>query len=150
DGLTGGNISIASAYIADVTPPQDRAKNFGLFGAMFGLGFILGPALGGLLSRISLSAPAFAAGILSLASAIIGLIVLPESLPKDKRATEPFRLADVNPFASIGQMLRRPALGMLLLAQCVFYFVFNGGTSTLPVFLIDNFGALPLEIAGLF
>ena len=90
DGFTGGNISTASAYIADITPPQDRAKNYGMLGAAFGLGFILGPALGGALSRISLTAPAFAAGAFSLASAIVGFFVLPESLPKDKRITTPF------------------------------------------------------------
>src|SRR5215211_6516505 len=101
DGITGGNISTASAYVADVTPPQERAKNFALLGIAFGLGFVLGPALGGALSQISLAAPAYAAGTLSLLSAIAGFFVLPESLPAAKRMTAPFRLADVNPFAPI-------------------------------------------------
>ena len=78
DGITGGNISTAMAYVADVTAPQERAKRFALVGVAFGLGFILGPALGGALSQISLAAPAYAAGTLSLLSAIAGFFVLPE------------------------------------------------------------------------
>ena len=79
DGITGGNLSTASAYIADVSPPADRAKNFGLIGVAFGLGFILGPALGGLVSQISIDAPAFLAGILSLRSVGVMYFALPES-----------------------------------------------------------------------
>jgi DHA1 family tetracycline resistance protein-like MFS transporter len=66
DGLTGGNIAVATAYLADITPPTDRAKNFALIGAAFGIGFVLGPVIGGGLSRISLSAPAYAACTLTL------------------------------------------------------------------------------------
>ncbi len=150
DGITGGNISTASAYIADVTPPEKRAKNFALIGAAFGLGFILGPALGGLLSQFGLSVPAYAAGSLSLLSAIVGFFLLPESLPQEKRETAAFKLADVNPFPAIGEMLRRPGLGTLLLVQCVFYFVFNGRNGVLTVFLIEKFHVRPAEIAALF
>jgi MFS transporter, DHA1 family, tetracycline resistance protein len=106
DGFTAGNASTASAYIADVTPPQDRAKNYGFIGMAWGLGFILGPALDGLLSEISLNAPAYAAGILSLLSAVVGYFILPESLPKEKRESKPLRLADLNPFASVFELLR--------------------------------------------
>src|ERR671925_593039 len=76
DGFTAGNASTASAYIADVTPPQDRAKTYGFIGMAYGLGFVLGPTLGGLLSQISLNAPAYAAGILSLLSMIVGYFIL--------------------------------------------------------------------------
>ena len=150
DGFTAGNASTASAYVADVTPPQDRAKNFGFIGMAYGLGFILGPALGGLLSQISLNAPAYAAGILSLLSAVIGYFILPESLPKEKRGKTPLRLADLNPFASIFEMLRRPTVGGLLLAQCLFFFVFNGNNNMLPVFMIEKFAVQPWQIAVLF
>src|SRR5512134_2547350 len=126
DGFTAGNASTASAYIADVTPPQDRARNFGFIGMAYGLGFILGPALGGLLSQISLDAPAYAAGILSLLGAVVGYFILPESLPSEKRERKSLRLSDLNPFASVFEMLRRPTVGGLLLAQCLFFFVFNG------------------------
>jgi MFS transporter, DHA1 family, tetracycline resistance protein len=149
DGVTGGNLSTASAYIADVTPPQDRARNFALLGAAFGLGFILGPALGGALSQISLAAPAYAAGTLSLLSVVVGFFVLPESLPKERRATGPLRLADVNPFGLIGELLRRPVLNVLLLIQCLFTFVVMGYNSITPIYLIDRFGIQPLHLAGL-
>jgi len=150
DGFTAGNASIAGAYVADVTPPQDRAKNYGFIGMAWGLGFILGPMLGGLLSEISLDAPAYAAGVLSLLSAMVGYFILPESLPKERRETNPMRLADVNPFASIFEMLRRPTVGGLLLAQCLFFFVFNGNNNMLPVFMIDKFVAQPWQVAVLF
>ncbi|HTP09774.1 MAG TPA: MFS transporter, partial [Anaerolineae bacterium] len=150
DGFTGGNISTASAYLADVTPPEKRAKNFGLLGMAFGLGFILGPTLGGLLSQISLSAPAYAAGLASLISAIVGFFLLPESLPQDKRETAPLQLGELNPFPVIWEMLRRPIVGPLLLVMCVFLFVFDGRNSILTVFLIDKFGVQPTQLAALF
>jgi MFS transporter, DHA1 family, tetracycline resistance protein len=150
DGFTAGNASTASAYIADVTLPKDRAKNFGFIGMAFGLGFILGPTLGGLLSEINLNAPAYAAGILSLLSAVVGYFILPESLPKEKRETKTLRLADLNPFASILELLRRPTVGGLLAAQCLFFFVFNGNNSILSVFMIEKFAVQPWQIALLF
>jgi multidrug resistance protein len=150
DGFTAGNASTASAYVADVTPPQDRARNFGFIGMAYGLGFILGPALGGLLSGISLNAPAYAAGILSLLGAVVGYFILPESLPQEKRETRPLRVADLNPFASISEMLRRPTVGGLLIAQCLFFFVFNGNNNLLPVFMIEKFVVQPWQIAVLF
>jgi MFS transporter, DHA1 family, tetracycline resistance protein len=150
DGFGAGSASTASAYVADVTPPQDRARNFGFLGMAFGLGFILGPVLGGLLSQISLNAPVLAAGTLSLLAAVVGFFILPESLPKEKRETKPLRLADLNPFASILEMLRRPTVGGLLLAQCLFFFVFNGNNNMLPVFMIEKFTTQPWQVAMLF
>jgi MFS transporter, DHA1 family, tetracycline resistance protein len=150
DGFTAGNASTASAYIADVTPPQDRARNFGFIGMAYGLGFILGPALGGLLSQISLNAPAYAAGVLSLLSAVVGYFILPESLPTERREKSPLLLSDLNPFASVLELLRRPTVGGLLLAQCLFFFVFNGNNTMLPVFLIDKFAVQAWQIALVF
>lgn len=150
DGFGAGSASTAGAYIADVTAPQDRAKNYGFIGMAFGLGFILGPTLGGLLSQISLNAPAYAAGILSSLAAVLGFFILPESLPREKRETKPLRLADLNPFASIFDMLRRPTVGGLLLTQCLFFFVFNGNNSMLSVFMIEKFTAQPWQVAMLF
>jgi multidrug resistance protein len=150
DGFGAGSASTAGAYVADVTPPQDRAKNYGFIGMAFGLGFILGPVLGGLLSQISLDAPVYAAGSLSLLAAIVGFFILPESLPKEKRETKPLRVADLNPFASIFDMLRRPTVGGLLLTQCLFFFVFNGNNNMLPVFMIEKFTAQPWQVAALF
>lgn len=85
DGITGGNISTAQAYIADVTTRKDRARGMGLIGAAFGLGFVLGPAIGGVLSRFGTHVPFIFAACLALANAIGVYVYLPESLPKEKR-----------------------------------------------------------------
>ena len=85
DGFSGGNISIATAIITDVSPLEDRTKNLGLIGAAFGLGLIIGPIIGGLFSQISLAAPAYAAGIFSLAATVVGFFILPESLPQVRK-----------------------------------------------------------------
>ena len=87
DGISGGNISTAQAYIADVTPPQERSKAMGLIGAAFGLGFIFGPAIGGLLAQVSISAPFYFAGALAAVNAVLVYWYLPESLPHEHRAT---------------------------------------------------------------
>src|SRR3954447_19613881 len=94
-GITGANFAAATAYIADVSPPEKRAANFGLIGAAFGLGFIAGPALGGLLGNVGLRVPFMVAGGLTLLNWLYGLLVLPESLaPENRRA---FGLARSNP-----------------------------------------------------
>ncbi|MEW6129620.1 MAG: MFS transporter [Acidobacteriota bacterium] len=85
DGITGANISTAQAYIADVTPPEDRAKSMGLIGAAFGLGFIFGPFIGGVLSKVSLGAPFYFAALLAAANAIALYFLLPESLSAENR-----------------------------------------------------------------
>jgi multidrug resistance protein len=85
DGASGGNIATAQACIADVTPPENRSKAMGIIGAAFGLGFIMGPALGGLLATVSPQAPFYAAGILSLFNALLIWVRLPETYPADKR-----------------------------------------------------------------
>lgn len=90
-GITGGNISTAQAYIADVTSKENRAKGMGLFGAAFGLGFIFGPALAGILSRYGVHVPFFFAAFLSLANAIVLYFILPESLSPEARAKLPER-----------------------------------------------------------
>jgi DHA1 family tetracycline resistance protein-like MFS transporter len=98
-GITTSNVSTAFAYIADVTPAQDRAKRYGMLGAAFGLGFVIGPAVGGLLGHYSLRAPFWAAAILSLANFLYGVFVLPESLPLEKRAKSAWHMA--NPLGSL-------------------------------------------------
>src|SRR5690349_3151422 len=85
-GITAASVPAASAYIADVTPKEKRARAFGMLGAAFGLGFIVGPALGGVLGNISPRLPFWVAAALSLVNAMYGLFVLPESLGRDKRA----------------------------------------------------------------
>jgi MFS family permease len=150
DGITGGNLSTAAAYIVDVSKPEERAKNFTLMGMAFGLGFILGPAVGGALGEISLDLPMFAAGVIALVSVGLIFFLLPESLPKERRETAPLRASDFNPFASIGHMARKPGLGVLLLVYALFNFAFNGANSTGGVFLVDKFAAQPWQIGLLF
>lgn len=106
-GITSASISTAFAYIADITPPERRAAIFGRIGAAFGAGFILGPALGGLLGDIDPRLPFWASAALSLANALYGLFVLPESLARDKRA--PFRWRSANPVGAL-RLLRSNAV----------------------------------------
>lgn len=114
-GMTSASFTVASAYIADVMPPEKRAAAFGFLGAAFGLGFVVGPALGGLLGGIDPRLPFWAAAGFSLANAIYGLFVLPESLSRELRA--PFRWAKANPFGSL-TLLRshRELLGLAMVA----------------------------------
>ncbi|MCL4506419.1 MAG: MFS transporter [Chloroflexi bacterium] len=150
DGITGGNLSTASAYIADVSTPQERAKNFGRIGMAFGLGFILGPALGGATSQISIDAPAYTAGILSLINVVLIYFLLPESLPPEKREHTPLRARDFNPLVAISEMARKPGLGVLLLVTAIFAFAFNGANSSSNVFYVSRFAAPPWQIGLLF
>lgn len=98
-GITSASVSTAFAYIADVTPPERRAAVFGKIGAAFGAGFILGPALGGLLGGIDPRLPFWAAAGLSFANTLYGFLILPESLPRDRRA--PFRWKSANPIGAL-------------------------------------------------
>jgi DHA1 family tetracycline resistance protein-like MFS transporter len=111
-GTAGASFSVASAYASDVTPPERRAKSFGMIGAAFGLGFIVGPMVGGLLGSVDLHLPFFAAGALSLINAIYGYLVVPESLPRGRRA--PFALARANPFAALLTLARHREIGSLV------------------------------------
>jgi len=147
DGITAGNLSTASAYIADISKPEERAQNFTLIGMAFGFGFILGPALGGLLGQISLDAPAFAAGIIALVSVALIYVALPESLPQTQRETSPIRPSDLNPLASIGQIARKPSLGVLLVVACLFNFAFDGNNSISGVFVTNKFHAAPWQLS---
>jgi MFS family permease len=150
DGVTGGNLSTAAAYIADVSRPEERAKNFTLIGMAYGFGFILGPALGGALGQVSVDAPVFAAGVVSLISVGLIYFLLPESLPVEKRETVPLRLRDFNPFVSIADMARKPGIGLLLLVTALFNFSFDGMNSTLAIFVVDKFSVQPWQIGALF
>ncbi|NLG09569.1 MAG: TCR/Tet family MFS transporter [Deinococcales bacterium] len=117
-GITGANITAANAYIADVSAPEERAKNFGLVGAAFGVGFILGPALGGLLAGISLRAPFYAAAAMALLNWLYGAFVLPESLAPENR--RPFSWRRANPLGSLAA-LRKSALvgGLAFVYVCI-------------------------------
>ncbi|MFM7066290.1 MAG: TCR/Tet family MFS transporter [Gammaproteobacteria bacterium] len=98
-GITAASVSTANAYVSDITPPAERAARFGLLGAAFGAGFVIGPGLGGLLGAVDLRFPFWAAGVLSLANFVYGWFVLPESLPRDRRT--PFSLHNASPWGSL-------------------------------------------------
>ncbi|HEV2978975.1 MAG TPA: TCR/Tet family MFS transporter [Casimicrobiaceae bacterium] len=111
-GITGASFSVANAYASDVTPAEGRAKSFGLIGAAFGLGFICGPMLGGLLGSIDLHLPFYAAAGLALVNGIYGAFIVPESLPPERRA--PFAIRRANPFAAFLALSRHREIGHLV------------------------------------
>lgn len=111
-GIAGASFTPAYAYVADVTPRERRAQSFGMISAAFGIGFILGPALGGLLGGFGPRTPFFAAAMLSLLNFAYGWLVLPESLPAERR--RPFEWKRANPLGTLAQLRRqRVVLGML-------------------------------------
>lgn len=111
-GAMQSNISIANAYVADITPPEDRARRFGLLGAMFGVGFILGPVIGGVLGDIDVRLPFIAAGCMALVNAVYGVFVLPESLPPERR--RPFSWARANPVSALRGLAALKGVGPLV------------------------------------
>ena len=118
-GITGASFTTASAYIADVSTHENRAKNFGLMGAAFGLGFIIGPVLGGLLGQFGTRIPFIAAAILCMLNFLYGYFILPESLSKEKR--RPFELKRANPIGAFLHLKKYPNLIGLVLAIFVLY-----------------------------
>jgi DHA1 family tetracycline resistance protein-like MFS transporter len=111
-GTAGASFTVANAYASDVTPPERRATSFGLVGAAFGLGFIFGPMIGGLLGGVDLRLPFYAAAGLSLLNAAYGYFVVPESLPPGRRS--PFSLARANPFTALVALARHREIGSLV------------------------------------
>ncbi len=116
-GIAGASFIPAYAYLADVSPPEKRAQNFGLVGAAFGLGFIIGPAVGGVLGEIGVRVPFFAAAGLALANVTFGYFVLPESLPKESR--RPFNIRRANPLGTLINVRKYPLVAGL--AAAVFF-----------------------------
>ena len=125
-GVAGASFTPAYAYVADITEPARRAQNFGLMGAAFGIGFIVGPAIGGLLGGLGPRAPFFAAGAIALANTALGYFALPESLPQESR--RPFHWSRANPLGTLVQMRRYPVVTWLLGAL----FLWQLGHQVLP------------------
>jgi MFS transporter, DHA1 family, tetracycline resistance protein len=111
-GAMQSNIAVANAYVADITAPEDRAKAFGKLGAMLGMGFILGPVIGGLLGGISLHLPFFVSGSLACVNWLYGYFVLPESLPPERR--QPFVLREANPINALRGLTELKGVGSLV------------------------------------
>jgi MFS transporter, DHA1 family, tetracycline resistance protein len=125
-GIAGASFTPAYAYVADISEPAQRAQHFGLMGAAFGIGFILGPAIGGLLGSFGARAPFFTAGVIALANGTLGCFALPESLPHDAR--RPFEWRRANPLGTLRQMRRYPVVSWLLGAL----FLWQLGHQVLP------------------
>jgi MFS transporter, DHA1 family, tetracycline resistance protein len=118
-GITGASFSTASAYIADISTAETRTKNFGLIGAAFGMGFIIGPAIGGLLTGWGIRAPFYAAAILTFLNWLYGYFVLPESLSKENRRK--FEWKRALPWNSLLNLKNYPAVAGLILALTLVY-----------------------------
>ena len=136
-GVAGATYGTASAYIADVTPAENRAAKFGLIGAAFGVGFIIGPVVGGLLGEFGPRVPFFAAGVVALINAAYGLFVLPESLaPEDRR---PFTLSRSNPFGALRQMKKYPAVLSLIAVSFLWQMSHYVNPATWSYFTLEKF-----------
>jgi len=133
DGLSGGNISTARAYVADVTEPKDRARAYGLIGAAFGLGFIFGPALSGLLAHISYTAPIWTAAELTLVATFMAYFWLPETVHRAAAGTG-------MPFRNLAAMMQRPGLRRMLVIDFVYWFAFAIFQTTFALFVARRFG----------
>jgi multidrug resistance protein len=130
-GITGGNISTAQAYIADVTTPENRAKGMGMFGAAFGLGFIFGPAIGGIMSRWGIHVPVVFAGALALANAVLLYFTLPETITADHPAR-----TTVRGWGHFFQQLRRRPLALVIVVYFLFVVSFSIMTTTFIYYTI--------------
>ncbi|MBY0508878.1 MAG: TCR/Tet family MFS transporter [Rhodospirillaceae bacterium] len=137
-GITAASISAASAYIADVMPPEKRAGAFGLIGVAFGLGFVLGPALGGVLGGIDLRLPFWVAAGLSLANAAYGLFVLPESLPREHRRAFSWKRA--NPVGSLTLLRSHPELFGLATVHFLYTLAHNALPSVFVLYTAYRYG----------
>ncbi|MGZ5272888.1 MAG: TCR/Tet family MFS transporter [Kaistella sp.] len=126
-GVTGASITTASAYIADISTDEDRAKNFGMIGAAFGLGFIIGPVIGGILGQYGARVPFYAASVLCLVNFLYGWFILPESLDKEHR--RPFNWRRANPVGSLMQLRKYPKI-LGLIAALVFVYIAGHAVQT--------------------
>ena len=137
-GISGAAVSTATAYMADISPREKRAQRFGLIGAAFGLGFIIGPVVGGVLGEISVRAPFMVAAALAFANFLFGLIILPESLPKTKRRR--FNIKRANPFGALAAFRSNPVVLWMIAALFLFTLASQSYPSVWNFFTIEKFG----------
>jgi DHA1 family tetracycline resistance protein-like MFS transporter len=153
-GVAGASFTTATAYIADISTPEKRAQNFGLVGAAFGIGFIVGPAMGGLLAHFGSRVPFMVAAGLSLCNVLYGYFVLPESLAPDKR--RPFEWRRANPVASLLRLGKYPAVLGLVASLVLLYLAGSATQSIWTFYTMLKFGwterlvGISLAVIGLF
>ena len=140
-GITGASFTTATAYIADISTNENRAQNFGMVGAAFGLGFIIGPVIGGLLGQFGPRVPFYAAAALCLLNCLYGYFVLPESLSKEHRRSFDWKRA--NPVGSLLHLRKYPALGGLIFAVILVYIAVHAVQSNWSYFTIYRFQWTP-------
>jgi len=133
DGLSGGNISTARAYIADITTEDERARSYGLIGAAFGVGFVLGPALGGALGHVSYTAPIWAAAALTLAATVLAWVFLPETVHRSSANASPM-------IAGLQEAFRRRTLRPLLIVDLAYWTATAVFQGTFALFAARRFG----------
>ena len=136
-GITGASMTTAAAYIADVSTPENRAKNFGMIGAAFGLGFIIGPMIGGVLGGLGPRIPFYAAAVLALLNWVYGYFVLPESLSKENRRA--FEWKRANPIGSLLHLKKYPAIGGLAVSILLIYIASHAVMSNWSYFTMYRF-----------
>ncbi len=145
-GIGGANISAAQAYISDVTTPRDRAKGMGLIGAAFGLGFVFGPFIGGMLVPYGYDIPGYAAAALSAVAFVTALIALPESLHSGGESSPAVRFS----MRMLVDALRRPKIGMLLILFFLVTFGYANIYATFPLISVREFGYSDKQVGYLF
>jgi DHA1 family tetracycline resistance protein-like MFS transporter len=145
-GLFGATFSAANAYVADISAPERRAQNFGMVGAAFGIGFIAGPMLGGLLGEVGPRLPFIVAACLSLANCLFGLFALPESLKPENR--RPFRFGEANPVGAFMKVAVYPALATLMLVAVFANLAQRGLEASWVLFTSYRFDWGPIEVGA--
>lgn len=137
-GVTSSSFTSVFAYMADITPPEDRARGYGLIGAAFSAGFVAGPLVGGILGEISLRAPFWAAAALSGLAFLYGLLILPESLPREKRMAFGWRRA--NPFGALRLLRSHPDLSGLAVVNFLLYFAHHLFSAVFVLYAGERYG----------
>ena len=138
DGVSGGTAATAGAVLADISTPENRARAFGLIGVAFGLGFILGPAFGGLLAGYNVTLPVWVATGFALVNLLLVVTLLPETHPPEARQAMP-RKRDLNPFTALKRMFTNPQVRRLCAAFFLFFMAFNGFTAVLVLYFKQAF-----------
>jgi DHA1 family tetracycline resistance protein-like MFS transporter len=147
-GLFAGDLSVAYAYLADITRAEDRARRFGIAGAVFGVGFLVGPAIGGLLSPLGLAVPVFATAAITAATAVLALVALPESLAHENR-TSRLTVADLNPIRPLLAAAHRPGMPRLLAVFAILTLALTIFVSNIPILALDAVGWGPVQLGSL-
>jgi DHA1 family tetracycline resistance protein-like MFS transporter len=145
-GITGASFTTGAAYIADISTPENRTKNFGMIGAAFGVGFMIGPFIGGMLGKYGPRVPFIAAAALCLLNWLWGFFVLPESLPKDKR--RPFEWKRANPLGSLVHLRKHKGISELIGSLVLVYIAAHAIQSNWSFFLTERFQWGPAMIGN--